>query len=521
MLGGVLNLCGIVFPLSVRLCVLAGVILCVPDVVAVMRDRRRHGKKIGEWLRDPFLVMEVIILVFLILFQIWASTGRPLNPHDDCHAYAVYPVKMLQTGSLGTDPFNARRMYTSLGGQYFLQSEYLGLSDVESLFCVELGVGWLCLLALILGCGLRRGGEPRAVLGLGILLHAATFRVVNTSSTITGAALAGALFAVVTERECLSPLRRGILIGLLAAGAASLKTSHVPIVGSIVPAGQLARTDRPLRDRMGELAVAGSCALLLLFSWMVETYRNCGSPMYPFFGTGRLGAAGGEYHLPGLAAGMTGLVRVVGRAIGNPLWLLGAALTALWAFRRNDRASGAVATGLWIAYLATVMAAWVSIGALRFGLPMIVVATWLLAAECLVLREKDRRRWPTVVAFALVAFYAGVAATSPKGLLASNWEYFRRPCRELAGQVGPTRELQRAVPSGEKMLVRLAKPYALNFRRNPIYVVDWPGIASPRPGIPLRGEPEELAAYLRHQGIRYVAYSYVRISGINDRLFRK
>ena len=48
----------------------------------------------------------------------------------------------------------------------------------------------------------------------------------------------------------------------------------------------------------------------------------------------------------------------------------------------------------------------------------------------------------------------------------------------------------------------------LDFRRNPVHVADWPGGASPAPGLPCFRGPEPLAAYLLNQGIRYVAYSY-------------
>jgi hypothetical protein len=75
-------------------------------------------------------------------------------------------------------------------------------------------------------------------------------------------------------------------------------------------------------------------------------------------------------------------------------------------------------------------------------------------------------------------------------------------------EVAEYRDMQSAVPPGQKMMVRLDKNFLLDFRRNVIYINDLPGGASLPPGIPAFKGPDALADYLLQHGIRYLAYSY-------------
>jgi hypothetical protein len=68
--------------------------------------------------------------------------------------------------------------------------------------------------------------------------------------------------------------------------------------------------------------------------------------------------------------------------------------------------------------------------------------------------------------------------------------------------------MQEAVPQGELLLTRLEYPFVLDFERNTVFIVDYPGGSSPPPGMPFFQGGEPLARYLCAQSVRYVAYSY-------------
>ena len=63
------------------------------------------------------------------------------------------------------------------------------------------------------------------------------------------------------------------------------------------------------------------------------------------------------------------------------------------------------------------------------------------------------------------------------------------------------RMAQEAIPAGHRFLAFLPMAHLLDYRRNPINVIDGMCGISPPPGIPLRRGPEEVARYLRSLGI--------------------
>jgi hypothetical protein len=67
---------------------------------------------------------------------------------------------------------------------------------------------------------------------------------------------------------------------------------------------------------------------------------------------------------------------------------------------------------------------------------------------------------------------------------------------------------QASVPADAKILAYTDEPFLFDFTSNLIFVADWPGEASPPPGMPLHQGGEAIAAYLLAQNIRYIIYSY-------------
>jgi hypothetical protein len=67
--------------------------------------------------------------------------------------------------------------------------------------------------------------------------------------------------------------------------------------------------------------------------------------------------------------------------------------------------------------------------------------------------------------------------------------------------------LQQSIPQGETVLTRLDAPFILDFKRNQLFLADWPGKASLAPGMPASKDPQALANYLVSKSIRYIAYS--------------
>ena len=72
------------------------------------------------------------------------------NKFDDFQAYIVYPLKMLEAGSMGADPFSVRRTPSvSFGGGAFLQTFVLAALPIQSLRLLDVGLGTILVVGLL------------------------------------------------------------------------------------------------------------------------------------------------------------------------------------------------------------------------------------------------------------------------------------------------------------------------------------------------------------------------------------
>jgi len=66
--------------------------------------------------------------------------------------------------------------------------------------------------------------------------------------------------------------------------------------------------------------------------------------------------------------------------------------------------------------------------------------------------------------------------------------------------------IQSAIPEGAVALSVVQRQYLFDYRRNTIDIADWPGMASPPPGLPLTGGPEDQRKFFVNAGIDYLIY---------------
>jgi len=163
--GGLLNLNWSVSPLVLLTLLAVGVGALAADRIAGPHGGRSPPRK---RIRTAVVILAIVV-VAAGLFQLGASAAgtidtvykRPaFDQHDDLQAYLVFSQKMLELGSMGPEPFEARRML-SMGGQSFLQTLVLVVLPLRALHLVEMGVAPLILLGLVVGFGRRHRLDPR------------------------------------------------------------------------------------------------------------------------------------------------------------------------------------------------------------------------------------------------------------------------------------------------------------------------------------------------------------------------
>jgi hypothetical protein len=80
---------------------------------------------------------------------------------------------------------------------------------------------------------------------------------------------------------------------------------------------------------------------------------------------------------------------------------------------------------------------------------------------------------------------------------------------DLNANLGSYKQMQSLVPSQASIITQTTTPYLFDFSRNQIYVMDYPGNAGIKPGIPFMEGATDLANYFKLNNICYVAHSYL------------
>jgi hypothetical protein len=525
--GGVLNGAHVIGPTAIHLFLIAGLGLLLWDCG---RRRRRIGfalrRRIRRLRHDRLLALAAV-LVAALLVGVYAANvcSTSYNAYDDLQGYFVFPAKMIQTGALGPDPYSERRL-VSLGGMSFLHSIILSVADSRYFQLVDPGVSLPLGVALLLGVARDARAGPWAAL-LTLLLFLAVPRPwANTTSVVTGLVLFLTLFRTLArEGPRVRPsVPAAVLVALTASGLCGLKSTHVPACALMILVAYLVRGRRS-RARgalFGELLLAGGLTLAFLAPWMASMYQSNGTLLYPLLGRGFHGSAYGTFWQPygGLTfAAAGGLVMSALTDLRTaPALILGGGLLA----RGRCGAGGGAVVAFLLATLASLVALVAALGptsAYRYAWAFLypAILTLLLYSGSGTTAERPPRG-RLALAAAPVLLAVGTL------LLARYGDPTRTLWRQLGSIVGGVREsqaagfkrwfgrryasMQRAVPEGAVLLTRLEYPFVLDFRRNTVFIVDYPGGSSPPPGMPFFSGGERLAEYLCARSVRYVAYSY-------------
>jgi hypothetical protein len=348
--------------------------------------------------------------------------------------------------------------------------------------------------------------------------------VSNITALYLGVVVLVMLFDLLDRTAAQPALNSTALMAILLAGLCSLKTTFVPTAGIFFLGFFVYQLFR-LPDKGKTLARAGFCLTLiviLLSPWMLYSYRASGTFFYPLFGKGYHGSVYGIYLLPtshmglrNFLAFLDGLSYTVGAVLAIQVGLV------LVSFRRNgdNRLIDFIVV---INLLIDFVIIGIGIGGVqtyRYSFFILfAIALFLLVQELGIFARRSSSGKPLGFpdSFAAVLLLGMLLGTGYQDFLLEQRDWrlgaleFSLSGRDIdtPAEVSAYRDIQLAVPPGQKILVRMDKNFLFDFRRNPIYVNDLPGGASLPPGIPIFKGPEALADYLVQHGIRYLAYSY-------------
>jgi len=520
-IGGVLNLSGSISPALLRAYTVVGA------AIVVWREWRRRSfggfvvRQIRRLRADPLLAVVVLFSALAFLATLAGSALLSINPHDDAHAYLVFPRKMLDAGSLGADPFSERRML-AYGGQSFLQAIMLAYVDVTSVHAMDRGLACLVAASLIVGHAAKRRVSVGATLAVLWVFGLMLPDVANVSAEVTGMALLLALMStfVLFRSETLGT--RVLLMATLTAAIIALKNSLIIAVVLTFAFLYVVGARATIRARAVEAMLVAAFALLLLAPWMVDMRRSSGTLLYPLLGHGYHASAYSKF--PPVACGnltLTNTMSVVRQAAALPSMLvIGALIVFLFSKPSRGIPDRGATLGAFAAAFLTAVLLSVTSGfepGQHYDYPLTAAMVVFVLTESLGRYSTGPTREGSFSSARRAALFA-LLILLPMSFLPAFHLYKSAAARVVTKKVRrrpdlmesprELRTLQSVIPRGESVLARLARPYNLDFARNRVFIIDWPCGAGPAPGIPCSGTAEDVARYLRSRGVRFVMYSY-------------
>jgi hypothetical protein len=516
-LGGWLNLFSIAYPPSLWMLLAAG-------WIAALRRVQRAGA--APWRRAAGAASVVhggVIALVAVFLALALLPSAAFNPYDDFQLYFPRLVRMLQTGSLGHNPFDPIG-FDSLGSYAFLQAFTLLAFPLQYLNALDAVLSLVLAMALVARIGRSLSLDPLVTLAAMAVLLLVPPQQDNTSPVYATAALSLALVpAALAHVERAASWRSAVPAGLLLAAIIGLKITTLTFLlpAALLLLGGLAKAQGWRAAGRSAGAIAGWTALFLA-PWLalhLDHYSSLrqapagagfgiiGDPSV-FLAEQRLRWGGTVMQFNAIAA------VVLAAALAGAIRYLRASSEA---DRQRLLPLLALCGGAAVAYLVNSLPYDVP-HAVRYSAPVLLAgaAAGILLIGFMLPRPIARAAGIGLAAGAAILL-AGVSGDRARNALHER-TVLSYPGRELPQFAfltgwGLSREVQEwvrkaqaATRPGEPILALIACPYDLLFARNPVLVASEFGLSTPWIGVPLDADAGEIRRFLLGHGVRYVVW---------------
>jgi hypothetical protein len=517
-LGGWLNLFNIAYPPLLWMILTGG-------WIAALRRIRMAGS--APWRRaasGAFIVHGGVIALVAVFLAFTLLPSAAFNPYDDFQLYFPRPVRMLQTGSLGHNPFDPIG-FDSLGSYAFLQAFTLLAFPLQYINALDAVLSPVLAMALVARIGRSLSLDPLVTLaGMAVLLLVPPQQV-NTSPVYATAALSLALVpAALAHLDRAASWRSAVPAGLLVAAIIGLKITTVTFLlpVALLFLGGLAKAQGWRVAGRSAAAIAGWTAIFLApwlalhidhyASWLRQAPAGAGFGIVGdpsvFLAELRLRWGGTVMQFNAiaavaLAAALAGAIRYL--RVGSA------------AERQRLLPLLALSGGAAAAYLVNALPYDVH-HAVRYSAPILLVgaAAGILLIGFMLPRPRARAAGIGLVAGAAILL-AGVTGDRVRKALdyRTVLSFPERDLPQFAVLAGWglsrevqewVRKAQAATRPGEPILALIACPYDLLFARNPVFVASEFGLSTPWIGVPLDADAGEIRRFLLRHGVRYVIW---------------
>ena len=431
---------------------------------------------------------------------------------------------MLQLHHYAADPFSERRIMSSVGGSYFLQTMVLAVLPLENVQMADRAIGLMLLafLAYALANEFRLTRTQRIIFAL-LVVFTPQLQF-NLTFVLLPSALFFGLVYLAANRKPLAahPVLVALLIGIVTGAVATTKSTYLP--HGVVFVACLAFFHwrrRGFAAGVRTLLFAALGAFVVMAPWMIASHATSGTFFYPTLGPGYQYSAYGLFPAPSGAGVSIILFKVIPFCI--PLLLL---FIVEWIFGDRDEQGEAILSLSAAAFCAALLVGIATGGdsVRRYNypcmLPALVLVYVVFSRRANAIPEA--RRW--FVLQNCTVLLVVVAAISIWGNRLSN-EFMQIPwglkSALLDTPIVPRAveneyaAMQRSIPTDQATLATVGNSFLLDFRAHAISIADYPGAASLPPGWPSRQDGEALARYLLANNLRYLVYNYADFAGFD------
>jgi hypothetical protein len=229
-LGGCLNLLhAITTPVLLALIVLGLLAAILLRITVTEPDAQSEAGNLQTPSRTITLLLLLLAVIFLA--RLGASVHAGLyQASDDYNYYLAAPVKMLQLHHYAADPLSERRIMTSIGGSYFLQTLVLAALPLANVQMADRTLGLLLLAFMAYGLAneFRLTKAQRLVFAL-LVVFTPQLQF-NLTFVLLPSALFFGLVYLAANRKLFAenPILLALLLGVVTGAVATTKSTYLP-----------------------------------------------------------------------------------------------------------------------------------------------------------------------------------------------------------------------------------------------------------------------------------------------------
>ena len=537
--GGLLNVTWTISQATILIYICLGALYGIVDAWANKTSIANElNRFINAFQENKFFAIGTVIAFLLTAVQYSGSLSwHNFNLIDDYHAYFVFPHKMLQIGSLGSDPFSERRLVSALGGQSFLHTFSLSMLDERSLYLIDPGCALIVMIGLIIGYCQQKNISKSSTLLIVFGLFSLSRLHINITGILIPVCLFFSLFRVFEWDNLKSTniQSNAVIVGLLAAAICALKSTFIPACIIFFTASYFFYIlgSQTKHKAIYEFCLASILLAVFILPWSISMYQSSGTLLYPIFGRGFHGSVyGGSVKLPNSVIPPNLAIKLKVYAIFTIIYIPTVLAIRFWiiGLGKKQIVREATLSICLSAAMGTAIVVFSTGGAdaYRYSYSLLVVVFVIVISVFMENIEQNNLNLKfKKIIFSGAVFLSLLLAVASHGKTPEQSNNYldnlalglrNVPLVTLDEREKYSKMLD-SVPQGEIVLTRLDKPFLMNFKKHTIWIADLPGGASLPPGMPSFKGEEALADYLLSQSIRYVAYSYADEANFSRKSF--